>query len=80
METSEPSVSQARVSVPFGDIGSSNAAPAAKDRHRTVSVPFGDIGSSNAIAPALGAALYTFPSPSGISVLQILFVPCLLQT
>ncbi|EFE91107.1 hypothetical protein GCWU000341_02214 [Oribacterium sp. oral taxon 078 str. F0262] len=36
-----------------------------------VSVPFGDIGSSNALMERYQILATPFPSPSGISVLQI---------
>ena len=40
---------------------------------KRVSVPFGDIGSSNYLKPYnIPIYIHRFPSPSGISVLQIL--------
>ena len=63
------------VSVPFGDIGSSNTLqtviPISRAATR-VSVPFGDIGSSNDVFLIFSdAKCLVFPSPSGISVLQM---------
>ncbi|ERL20424.1 hypothetical protein HMPREF1986_02189 [Oribacterium sp. oral taxon 078 str. F0263] len=60
------------VSVPFGDIGSSNEEQDLWAREVLVSVPFGDIGSSN--TGGITANLQSgFPSPSGISVLLIIY-------
>ena len=60
------------VSVPFGDIGSSNLENLSTRYQKSVSVPFGDIGSSNHMSIHWLNVSKMFPSPSGISVLQIL--------
>ncbi|ERL20222.1 hypothetical protein HMPREF1986_02191, partial [Oribacterium sp. oral taxon 078 str. F0263] len=62
------------VSVPFGDIGSSNNYSAYCSKcFQIVSVPFGDIGSSNKIVKLIRREIKKFPSPSGISVLLMCY-------
>ena len=54
------------VSVPFGDIGSSNGSRVYGRRNLKVSVPFGDIGSSNYYpAEVYRQAIWTVSVPFG---------------